>query len=100
MALDTLLTVQSITKGAEQLNMSPSALSNSLSRLRDYFEDDLLTQIGRRMVITPMGESLKANVRNALNNIENTILRYSLASTRKQPTEYSVCFAQITRKPF
>ncbi|SHE71675.1 LysR family transcriptional regulator [Marinomonas polaris] len=73
-ALDTLLTVQSITKGAEQLNMSPSALSNSLSRLRDYFEDDLLTQIGRRMVITPMGESLKANVRNALNNIESTIL--------------------------
>lgn len=73
-ALDTLLTEQSITKGAEKLNMSPSALSNSLSRLRDYFEDDLLTQIGRRMVITPLGESLKSNVRNALNNIESTIL--------------------------
>ncbi|MCW8356420.1 LysR family transcriptional regulator [Marinomonas pontica] len=73
-ALDTLLTEQSITKGAEKLNMSPSALSNSLSRLRDYFEDDLLTQIGRRMVITPLGESLKGNVRNALNNIESTIL--------------------------
>ncbi|WP_111638250.1 LysR family transcriptional regulator [Marinomonas shanghaiensis] len=73
-ALDTLLTEQSITKGAEKLNMSPSALSNSLSRLRDYFEDDLLTQIGRRMVITPLGENLKVNVRNALNNIESTIL--------------------------
>jgi DNA-binding transcriptional LysR family regulator len=73
-ALDTLLTEQSITKGAEKLNMSPSALSNSLSRLRDYFEDDLLTQIGRRMVITPLGESLKVSVRNALNNIESTIL--------------------------
>jgi DNA-binding transcriptional LysR family regulator len=73
-ALDTLLTEQSITKGAEKLNMSPSALSNSLSRLRDYFGDDLLTQIGRKMVITPLGESLKVNVRNALNNIESTIL--------------------------
>lgn len=73
-ALDTLLTVKSITKGAEQLNMSPSALSNSLSRLRDYFEDDLLTQIGRKMVITPLGENLQVHVRNALNNIESTIL--------------------------
>ncbi|KZN15335.1 LysR family transcriptional regulator [Marinomonas sp. TW1] len=73
-ALDTLLTEQSITKGAKQLNMSPSALSNSLSRLRDYFEDDLLTQIGRRMVVTPLGESLKVHVRNALYNIESTIL--------------------------
>ncbi|MEP7730572.1 LysR family transcriptional regulator [Marinomonas primoryensis] len=45
--LDTPLTEQSITKGAEQLNISPSALSNYLSRLRDYFEDDLLMQIGR-----------------------------------------------------
>ncbi|NLQ18272.1 LysR family transcriptional regulator [Marinomonas sp. M1K-6] len=73
-ALDTLLSEQSITKGAKKLNMSPSALSNSLSRLREYFEDDLLTQIGRRMVITPLGENLKIHVRNALNNIESTIL--------------------------
>lgn len=73
-ALDTLLTEQSITKGAEKLNMSPSALSNSLSRLRSYFKDDLLTQIGRRMVVTPLGENLKIHVRNALNNIESTIL--------------------------
>ena len=54
--------------------MSPSALSNSLSRLREYFEDDLLTQIGRKMVITPLGENLKVQVRNALYNIESTIL--------------------------
>lgn len=73
-ALDTLLTEKSITKGAEKLNMSPSALSNSLSRLRDYFEDDLLTQIGRKMTITPLGENLQVHVRNALNNIESTIL--------------------------
>ncbi|WP_421854363.1 LysR family transcriptional regulator [Marinomonas sp.] len=73
-ALDTLLIEQSITKGAEKLNMSPSALSNSLSRLREYFQDDLLTQIGRKMVITPLGENLKVQVRNALNNIESTIL--------------------------
>ncbi|WP_417315813.1 LysR family transcriptional regulator [Cycloclasticus pugetii] len=73
-ALDILLEERSITKTAERLSMSPSAVSNSLSRLRDYFEDDLLTQIGRRMVITPLGENLQSQVRNALNNIESTIL--------------------------
>ncbi|BFM49095.1 LysR family transcriptional regulator [Marinomonas sp. THO17] len=73
-ALDILLEQKSITRTAEKLNMSPSAVSNSLSRLREYFEDDLLTQIGRKMVITPLGENLQSQVRNALYNIESTIL--------------------------
>tara|TARA_R110001606_G_scaffold357613_1_gene509083 strand:+ start:4939 stop:5853 length:915 start_codon:yes stop_codon:yes gene_type:complete len=96
-ALDTLLTEQSITKGAEKLNMSPSALSNSLSRLRDYFEDDLLTQIGRRMVITPLGESLKTNVRNALNNIESTILVQPSFETQTTDRIFSIFCSDYTQ---
>ncbi|MBU1296513.1 MAG: LysR family transcriptional regulator [Gammaproteobacteria bacterium] len=96
-ALDTLLTEQSITKGAEKLNMSPSALSNSLSRLRDYFEDDLLTQIGRRMVITPLGENLKVSVRNALNNIESTILVQPSFETQTTDRIFSIFCSDYTQ---
>jgi DNA-binding transcriptional LysR family regulator len=99
-ALDTLLTEQSITKGAEKLNMSPSALSNSLSRLRDYFEDDLLTQIGRRMVITPLGENLKIHVRNALNNIESTILIQPSFEPQTTDRIFSVFCSDYTQTVF
>lgn len=72
-ALDALLTERSITNAAERLNLSPSALSNSLSKLRDYFNDDLLVQIGRRMEITPRAEGLQDAVRDVLLRIDSTI---------------------------
>ncbi|WP_369856626.1 LysR family transcriptional regulator [Candidatus Thalassolituus haligoni] len=73
-ALDVLLKERSITRAAEKLNLSPSAVSNSLSRLREYFNDDILTQIGRKMYITPLGEDMQDSVRNVLNLIESSIL--------------------------
>ncbi len=72
-ALDALLTEQSITRAAARLNLSPSATSGALGRLRAYFADELLTQVGRRMVMTPLGEALHGQVRDCLLHIQSTI---------------------------
>lgn len=72
-ALDVLLTERSITHAADRLNLSPSATSGALARLRTYFNDELLTQIGRRMVPTPLGESLQASVRDCLLHVQATV---------------------------
>src|ERR1700680_2330398 len=72
-ALDVLLTERSITHAAERLNLSPSATSGALARLRTYFDEELLTQIGRRMAPTPLGESLQASVRDCLLHVQATI---------------------------
>jgi LysR family transcriptional regulator, nod-box dependent transcriptional activator len=72
-ALDVLLSERSITHAAERLNLSPSATSGALARLRVYFDDELLTQIGRRMVPTPLGESLEASVRDCLLHVQATV---------------------------
>ena len=52
-ALDILLEEQNITRSAERLHLSQSATSGILSRLRTFFEDDLLVQIGKKMQPTP-----------------------------------------------
>ena len=52
-ALDHLLALQSVSAAADRMNMSQSAMSNALSRLRHYFDDPLLVQVGRRMELTP-----------------------------------------------
>ncbi|WP_120429709.1 LysR family transcriptional regulator [Acinetobacter baylyi] len=65
-ALDILLSEKNITKAGEKLFLSQPATSAALARLRDYFEDDLLVQIGRSMVLTPMGESLAKPVKDLL----------------------------------
>ncbi|MFZ2987609.1 LysR family transcriptional regulator [Ideonella sp.] len=72
-ALDALLAEGSITRAAERLNLSQSATSNALARLRDYFEDELLVQVGRRMEPTPRAEGLRGPVRDVLMRVDSTI---------------------------
>lgn len=72
-ALDVLLKERSVTRAAEALSLSPSAISNSLSRLREYFDDDLLVQIGRKMELTPRAEGLREAVRDLLLRFDSTI---------------------------
>jgi len=49
-ALDTLLAERSITRAGERMNLSQSAMSSALGRLREYFGDELLVQTGRVML--------------------------------------------------
>jgi LysR family transcriptional regulator, nod-box dependent transcriptional activator len=72
-ALDVLLKERNVSRAAEVLNLSVSGMSNSLARLRDYFEDELLVQIGRKMELTPRAENLHAAVRDVLLRIDSTI---------------------------
>lgn len=72
-ALDALLTEQHISRAAEKIHLSQSAMSNALGRLRTYFDDDLLVPIGRKMELTPRAEILKDSVRDVLVRIEGTV---------------------------
>lgn len=72
-ALDALLREQSISRAAERLYMSQSAMSNALARLREYFGDELLMQVGRRMESTPRALALKDSVRDVLLRVDTTI---------------------------
>ncbi len=71
--LDILLAEQNITRAGERLHLSQPATSAALARLRSYFDDDLLVQIGRKMVRTPMGETLAQPVRDLLIQMRATL---------------------------
>ena len=72
-ALDHMLTLQSVSGAADKMFMSQSAMSNALTRLRDYFGDPLLVQVGKRMVLTPQAEAMKDPIRDILVRVEATI---------------------------
>jgi DNA-binding transcriptional LysR family regulator len=44
-----------------------------LARLREYFDDELLVQVGRRMEPTPRAQSLQEAVRDVLVRVDSTI---------------------------
>ena len=51
-ALDVLLSEASVAGAARRLNLSTSAMSRTLSRLRDVTGDPILVRAGRNMVLT------------------------------------------------
>ena len=72
-ALDALLSEQNISRAAEKIHLSQSAMSNALARLREYFDDELLVQVGRKMEPTPRAEALRNNVRDILVRVDATV---------------------------
>ena len=72
-ALDHMLNLQSVSAAADKMFMSQSAMSNALTRLRHYFDDPLLVQVGKRMELTPRAEAMKPAIRDILVRVEATI---------------------------
>lgn len=73
--LDCLLTERNVSRAADKLCLSQSATSGALTRLREYFRDELLVQVGRSMVMTPRAAELLPAVRNVLLQVEGTIIK-------------------------
>ncbi len=70
LALHVLLDQQGVSKAAQSLGCTQSALSHNLAALREHFEDPLLVMNGRKMVRTPFGDELLEHTRLALNALE------------------------------
>lgn len=71
--LDALLRERSVTLAAEKLNLTPSAVSHALKRLRVLFDDELLLRDGRRMRPTVRAESLAETLPRLLRQVSSTI---------------------------
>jgi len=71
--LDILLKENSVTRAAEKLGRSPSAVSHSLAKLRHMFSDDLFVQSGRGLKPTPKSLAIKQDIHHLALDIENLI---------------------------
>jgi DNA-binding transcriptional LysR family regulator len=72
-ALDTLLKLQNVTQAAERLGVTQSAMSHTLRRLRETFDDPLLVRAGAAMLPTPRAEALGARLSGALAGLAHAI---------------------------
>jgi len=61
--LHALFVEKSVSRAAKRVHLSQSATSAALGRLRDFFGDELLVPVGRRMVLTPLAQELVEPVR-------------------------------------
>lgn len=68
--LDALLSEGSVTRAAKRLQLSPSAMSRALGRLRDAMGDPLLVRAGRGLVPTPRALALREPAHRLLQDLE------------------------------
>lgn len=72
-ALQILLEERNVTRAAERLSVSQPALSKTLQKLRDSFDDELFTRTSHGLVPTPRAEELGVELPGLLETIEQVL---------------------------
>ncbi len=72
-AFVALVETASVTRAADRLNLSQPGMSSALKRLREYFDDEILTTHGKRMHPTAYADSLLPQIRACLEHIDSVI---------------------------
>jgi DNA-binding transcriptional LysR family regulator len=65
-AFDALMDERSVTRAATRLYVGQSAMSATLARIRELFDDPVLIRQGRQLVPTPVAEALAGPVKDIL----------------------------------
>jgi DNA-binding transcriptional LysR family regulator len=71
--LDAVLTEGSVARAAQRLQLSPSAMSRALARLRAATGDPLLVRSGRGLVPTPRALEVRERVRQLVQDVEEVL---------------------------
>lgn len=95
-ALDALLRTRNVTRAAEQLCLTQSAMSSELRRLRKMFGDELLVRNGRENALTTLAEDLKEPVAEILAHVERTLEYQPDFDPGTEPRHFSVVMTDYT----
>jgi len=99
-ALDMLLRERNISRAADRLSLSQPAMSNALARLREFFGDELLTPLGRQMVLTPRAETLVDRVREILLRVDSDIVAPAVFDPATSTRAFSMLVSDFTTTVF
>ena len=99
--LETVLAERSVVRAARRLHVTPSAISNSLARLRTTLGDPLVIRSGRGVVATPRAATLLPGLSRALRDVERSIQgdAFDPASATEQFTLAIADAGQIVQVP-
>ncbi|WP_144094606.1 LysR family transcriptional regulator [Croceicoccus sediminis] len=89
-AFDVLMQEQNVTKAANRLNVTQSAMSASLKRLRESFQDDILAQHGKRMIPTPFALTMQGEISEKVSELRALITRQGRFDPRQSDRRFRI----------
>src|SRR5689334_19835825 len=94
-AVLALLQDSTVTRAAQRLGVSQSALSYQLERMRKRFADPLFVRVGNRMAPTPMAQRLAAPATRVLRIVESEIAALASFDPLTTKREYRIGVNEI-----
>lgn len=93
--LDALLRHRSVTLAARELDMSQSAVSTALGRLRETLGDQLFVRTGRGMLPTPRASRLAEAVASILEQVRDQVLSVSGFEATESDRVFTLCLSDV-----
>ena len=94
---EVLMETRSVTATAEKIGRTQSAVSHSLSRLRDQLGDPLLVRVGGTMQPSPFAEIVIEDVRPILRSIRRVIAPRSLFDPATSDRVFRIAMPTLTK---
>ncbi len=97
---DTIFREGSLTRAAHSLHLTQPAVSHSLARLREHFDDPLFTRQGNQMVPTPLARRFAESMRPGLTQIQSAVNQFHAFDPATQRKTYSLALRDILESTF
>ena len=99
-SLHVLLDECHVSRTAERLNLTQSAVSRQLSQLRDLFADPLLVRDGNQLYLTPKAQELKRKLNDLFSEFEHLLEDKSFEPERWQGEVSFACSDYVAQYIF
>lgn len=97
-ALRALLAEKSVTRAGELVHLTQPAMSGVLARLREYFDDPLIVQVGRKSELTTLAKGLVEPVNDVLQRIEANIATRPAFSPARTQREFTLVASEYVAR--
>ena len=97
---DTIYREGSLTRAAKALHLTQPAVSHSLARLREHFDDPLFNRQGNQMVPTPLARRFLESMRPGLTQIQGAVNQFHAFDPASHRKTYSLALRDILESTF
>lgn len=93
--MDAMLRERNVSKAAERIGLTQSAMSHALNRLRHYFDDPLFVKSGQSMEPTAKTIALQAAVLDVMGTVRQRILSETRFDPATAKREFTLCVTDM-----
>lgn len=97
---DTIYREGSLTRAARALHLTQPAVSHSLSRLREHFDDPLFTRQGNQMIPTPLARRFLESMRPGLTQIQSAVNQFHAFDPASHRKTYALALRDVLESTF